>query len=288
MLEIDVKKISEYNLLLSNTIDYYITTQDNIEFKYRDILTHWINNKAVSFFTKVDANNLDNRKLINTLQELLKFSKLLVDKYSQIGSYIECDLESNDYINDKLNNYTQDINAIYNSLNNLGNISFYPSADLLRTIRKNILNETEKFKSISDNIKDTYSSIIDIEKGLENRLNNITVSKVSADDVIPNTNHVKNEMRVDVDELELDSKKLDYYIKQQITSINDIEKYLNGISSSYNSHNSSKLVELNSQICSSLKKCYNNNVQYLSQVKLTIQDAIELEQMNISNWENMK
>lgn len=288
MLEIDVKKISEYNLLLSNTIDYYITNQDNMEFKYKDILAHWINNKAVSFFVKVDANNLESRKLINSLQELLKVFELLTDKYNQVGSYIECDLQSNDYIKDKLNNYIQRLNVAYNSMNNLGDISFYSKSDSLRTIRKNILNETETMKNISDSIKGTYSSIIEIEKELGNRLNNITVPKVNSDDVTPNTNHVKNEMRVDVDELELSSKKLDYYIKQQITSINDIEKYLNGISSSYNSHNSSKLVELNSQICSSLKKCYNNNVQYLSQVKLTIQDAIELEQMNISNWENMK
>lgn len=287
MLEVDVKKIKEYNLLLSNLIQSYITNQQNLEFHYKDLLSHWINNKATTFFSKVDSNNIDNKKLINNLEDVLKTSQLLVQNYEANGVYIECDLESKDYIVNKLDTYIQKLTTLYVNLNNLGDVSFYPKRKVLYNEKKNILNECHVFKDIKDKTKRTYSTIINIEKEIGNRLGNISISKTSIDNTPSKFKSEVNEQRVDVNELELESKKIEYYIKQQITMIEDIRKNLNNIIGCYNSKNSPRFSELNDQLYSSLKNNYNNNVQFLNEIKLTIQDAIQLEKMNINNWERL-
>lgn len=177
MIEVDIDKIKSIINNYENIIKKIEQNNTDIIRNF-DLLTRtWkdtrINNMTTSF-------NLEKQRIIrleNNIKDELSIYKLIEIGYEKLGTKIKCNLDSKDLINNKLDNIISTLSDIIYAFNNLGDISFYPRANLIYSSRNEIENILELFKAIKENINDKFTTIIEIEKNISEKLNSIRIEK---------------------------------------------------------------------------------------------------------------
>lgn len=133
----------------------------------------WNDNIAISFYNELENQKIKNEKEIENINSKIEVFTYIYDNYQTLGNKIKCNLESMDYIIEKLNsilNRIQNIIYQYNSLNT----SFCPyERNYLINERKKLQSNYTKVTEIKTKIVNSYNKIIEIEREVSNKLSKI-------------------------------------------------------------------------------------------------------------------
>lgn len=286
MVKINVEEVKKYLDIITNLLSKYREKHEKIEFEYNNMVLNWKNNKAPVFFALINDNQLLNIKLICTLESEIKVLSRVINKYLEIATKIECNLEQKDYLISKFDNILNKIDNILTKFNELGDISFCSN-------KLNILNEKSKLKSdkvniesIKDKIKEKYSYIEQVEKDLNSfSMEDINIS-IKNELLIPKK--VVDNYKFNIDEVRVSNKKLIAYFNSQADIMSKIKANFNEMSKYYTSKNFSNLLQYNESIFSNLENVNQINKKIYRNINDICDDYEQMIIQNINNLEGLK
>ena len=286
MVKINVDEVKKYLDIITNLLSKYREKHEKIEFEYNNMVLNWKNNKAPVFFALINDNQLLNIKLICTLESEIKVLSRVINKYLEIATKIECNLEQKDYLISKFDNVLNKIDNILTKFNELGDISFCSN-------ELNILNEKSKLKSdkaniesIKDKIKEKYSYIEQVEKDLNSfSVEDINIS-IKNELLIPKK--VVDNYKFNIDEVRVSNKKLIAYFNSQADIMSKIKANFNEMSKYYTSKSFSNLLQYNESIFSNLENVNQINKKIYRNINDICDDYEQMIIQNINNLEGLK
>lgn len=286
MVKINVDEVKKYLDIITNLLSKYREKHEKIEFEYNNMVLNWKNNKAPVFFALINDNQLLNIKLICTLESEIKVLSRVINKYLEIATKIECNLEQKDYLISKFDNVLNKIDNILTKFNELGDISFCSN-------KLNILNEKSKLKSdkaniesIKDKIKEKYSYIEQVEKDLNSfSVEDINIS-IKNELLIPKK--VVDNYKFNIDEVRVSNKKLIAYFNSQADIMSKIKANFNEMSKYYTSKSFSNLLQYNESIFSNLENVNQINKKIYRNINDICDDYEQMIIQNINNLEGLK
>lgn len=286
MVKINVDEVKKYLDIITNLLSKYREKHEKIEFEYNNMVLNWKNNKAPVFFALINDNQLLNIKLICTLESEIKVLSRVINKYLEIATKIECNLEQKDYLISKFDNVLNKIDNILTKFNELGDISFCSN-------KLNILNEKSKLKSdkaniesIKDKIKEKYSYIEQVEKDLNSfSVEDINIS-IKNELIIPKK--VVDNYKFNIDEVRVSNKKLIAYFNSQADIMSKIKANFNEMSKYYTSKSFSNLLQYNESIFSNLENVNQINKKIYRNINDICDDYEQMIIQNINNLEGLK
>lgn len=286
MVKINVDEVKKYLDIITNLLSKYREKHEKIEFEYNNMVLNWKNNKAPVFFALINDNQLLNIKLICTLESEIKVLSRVINKYLEIATKIECNLEQKDYLISKFDNVLNKIDNILTKFNELGDISFCSN-------KLNILNEKSKLKSdkaniesIKDKIKEKYSYIEHVEKDLNSfSMEDINIS-IKNELLIPKK--VVDNYKFNIDEVRVSNKKLIAYFNSQADIMSKIKANFNEVSKYYTSKSFSNLLQYNESIFSNLENVNQINKKIYRNINDICDDYEQMIIQNINNLEGLK
>ena len=286
MVKINVDEVKKYLDIITNLLSKYREKHEKIEFEYNNMVLNWKNNKAPVFFALINDNQLLNIKLICTLKSEIKVLSRVINKYLEIATKIECNLEQKDYLISKFDNVLNKIDNILTKFNELGDISFCSN-------KLNILNEKSKLKSdkaniesIKDKIKEKYSYIEQVEKDLNSfSVEDINIS-IKNELLIPKK--VVDNYKFNIDEVRVSNKKLIAYFNSQADIMSKIKANFNEMSKYYTSKSFSNLLQYNESIFSNLENVNQINKKIYRNINDICDDYEQMIIQNINNLEGLK
>lgn len=175
MLEVDLKKLRGVISDYKNILDQLENNNTDIIYQFNELTKYWQDQKMISL---TSSFNLEKRRVLNlerNVKQQLNIYRYLENEYEKIGRKVKCNLDSKDLLNDKLDSIINKINSIINRYDNLGDISFYSRAYLIREQKKEMKSVLNSFKTIKKDINNKFSKIEDIENQVAAALENIKV-----------------------------------------------------------------------------------------------------------------
>lgn len=178
-------KIEINSLEISKELDNLQTIKEEYETTYKSIFDtmsnssfFWNDNIAISFYNELEKEKIKNDKELRLIENKIEVFKYIYNNYQELGNKIKCNLESKDYIIDKLNNIidkTQNIIYKYNSLSTW--FCSYERYFLVSEKNKLQTNYNNLLK-VKTQIVNNYNKIIEIEREVTNKLSKITNIKI--------------------------------------------------------------------------------------------------------------
>ena len=163
MIEVDISKLTDVIAVYEN----YIKQMDDNNFQliseYNAIRKYWHDQKCINMYSSFD---LEKNRIIRNADNLkyqLKLYKYIRSEYSKLGNKISCNLRKKDDVLDKVNIIIRCLNSIINKYDNLGDISFFSGAYMIRAERGSLVKLLNSFENIRDGLTEKYYEISEIE-----------------------------------------------------------------------------------------------------------------------------
>ena len=164
MVKIKVDELNEKIKKIEQIIDNYEENVGNINLCYQNISLMYKGGVFDTKIKEIEEEMLNNKKMVNLLKEQCKVYKNLYDFYKELGSSVNCNLDSKDFILDKIDINISNIEDIKVKLSNTNN--YLNTTKELSKIN-NILTAINKVKT---NINDAYNKIEDKEYEIYNKV----------------------------------------------------------------------------------------------------------------------
>ena len=176
MNEVNVTKLKEEIAKYNSLLDSYQENYLNLYHEITNSKLYWSDPHAINFF---DDKDLEKNRIDVSFEELKSIKEvynLIINSYEKIGNFIEFNIANRDNILSKLNTYTNKLNRIMNSYNDL-DYSFADSG-----IKSSINSQKSYIKEMIDNanilknsIKTLLNNIVDNENKIRSAISNINV-----------------------------------------------------------------------------------------------------------------
>lgn len=283
-MKVNTTKMLESINNISSSIEDYQNNIQQIEYEYVTMFSNWKN--AISDQLDQAFNNNDKKvkKLIIQIKTLLSFFKTEMNKYTELGVKIYCKIDYKATISYKMNYIIESLNAIGNKLENLDNISFYPRKNEIYMLKTSLFHQKEKLEEEKKIIKNKLNKIKQIEAEINKELNSMPICKIELEYSIKKYNtKVSDIYYFFTEKVEISSKKIMSYLKEQSLIIEKINKELSIMKRHYESSNEKQLSQIFAEIQSSIKNSYKNLYYYQKIIETTIENATMLKEKNIDN-----
>lgn len=286
MVDINVKEAKAKVNSLKEVLSSYKENHKAIEFEFNNMISNWKNNKNPIFFSAVNDNQLTNIKLICKLEEELNTLNTSIEKYSELGKKIKCDLDQRDYILSKYNNIYNKISDILTKYYALGGMSFYNNNYKVIATIETMKNQKAEISNIRDKVSDKYQYIQSIETDLSSVINSSKELTIS-NNLNYSTKEYTDDYEFNIEEVRLSNKKLSSLFSTQDDLINDIKNGFIELNDSYDSPSFNEILSYNTSIYESLNSVFKTNTELYSEVNDICDDYAAMIAENIRNWEGV-
>ena len=178
MIEVDIEllqdNIERYNKILKKIQD----NNNDIFYNFNNIYDNWHDKKSKELEEHLIREKKKIYNLENNIKEQISIYEFIKEKYKDLGNKIKCNLDSKTLIDDKLNIIIKLLEDIINQYNELGDISFFSEAEIIKTDEDKTKSIYKEFIDLRQNILFSYDSIEEIEKELIEKTKDIDIEKI--------------------------------------------------------------------------------------------------------------
>lgn len=164
MIEVNISNLEEIISNYNEIIKKIEENNSNIIQNFNDLSKNWKDEKNQRLTSNFNLEKHRIIKLEDNVKEQLSVYKYIEAGYKELGNKIKCNLNSRDLINSKLDDIINTLNVILSQYNSLGDISFYPKANIIYNQKKEIRTVLTSFNNIKENINSKFDKVEEIEK----------------------------------------------------------------------------------------------------------------------------
>ncbi len=164
MVKIKVDELNDKIKKMEQLIDSYEENVGNINLCYQNISLVYKGGVYDTKIKELEEEILNNKKTVNLLKEQCEVYENLYEFYKELGSSVNCNLDSKDFIIEKIDINISNIEDIKVKLSNINNY-FNTTKEL-----KNINNVLTTINKVKKNINETYGKIEDKEYEIYNKI----------------------------------------------------------------------------------------------------------------------
>jgi len=144
----------------------------------KDSSFFWNDKIAESFYQELEIEKIKNEKEIIKINEKINLYEYIYLNYSKIGNKIKCNLESREYITNKLNEYLKKISKIINMYEFLDTSFCLEEQEKIIKELNQLKNLENKVDEIKKNIIKTFDVMMEIEKEIETKIIKLDTIKI--------------------------------------------------------------------------------------------------------------
>ncbi len=285
-MEISVNNMLESITNLSNKVTEYKEKNEKISFEFQSMFSVWINGVADQFSSRVTESEIEAKKLVVNMENLIAILKREITKLKPMGNNIQCNIDSKTIIMTKYNNVVMSLSKALKYYQNLGDLSFYPKRNWIENQRTKITEEISHFEELRKETEHQFTLIQKIEKNLSQELDRLKVEKITYQtELSGKINESRDTSIFEIESIEQHGKKILAFLKEQAITIEMIEKEFINIIQFYQSTNSKRLEETITDIKKSLDE---NQLNYFYYHKLIEENCDAFRQLKITNISNIE
>lgn len=175
MIEIDISKLDELISLYENYIKQMDKNNLDLITEFNAIRKYWHDQKCINMYNSFELEQKRILKNADNIKSQKKIYEYIRQQYSNLGDKVRVSLDRRDVVIDKINNVINILNEMVNGYDNLGDISFYPAAYVIRNQKKVLLQMVNTFTEIKERLNTTYNKINQVENSIYEMTNNVKV-----------------------------------------------------------------------------------------------------------------
>lgn len=269
---------------LMNQLEKYQNNYNKTKYEFETLLTLLDNGTKDRLQQAKEILDQNTEKLLLQTKTLTKFLKTEMSKLSELGNKINCKVESSDTMIFKINQIIEQIKTTYQAYQNMNALSFYPKKHLIINDQKKLQQQLETLEEERSIIKNKLETIQRVENEIEKEIANTKLTKI-----VFNTNleqyktTKKDTYYFHVEDVELSSKKITSYMKEQALLNENIENTISTLMQDYDSKNTSNINNLYNDILNSIKNIYQNISYYIRVIDNECYQARILTHKNLEN-----
>jgi len=176
--EINTLEIKEELNILNSLSKSYEETMISIFNILKDSSFFWNDKIAESFYQELEIEKINHEKEIIKINEKINLYEYIYLNYSKIGNKIKCNLESREYITNKLNEYLKKISKIINMYEFLDTSFCLEEQEKIIKELNQLKNLENKVDEIKKNIIKTFDVMMEIEKEIETKIIKLDTIKI--------------------------------------------------------------------------------------------------------------
>ena len=168
-MEIDVSNLKEMVKKYENIIERYENTMLNLYHSINNSSAFWVDKKAGNYYEQIDTDKKQLSLIINSMKDLMKVYKFIIEKYEKFGPKIKLDSNMMQETTKK-----RDYNELIVDKNMEELLALYNISDKVDEKPKNNKKKTDK-KEIIKIIQDTLNELDEIETEITKKIDNVDI-----------------------------------------------------------------------------------------------------------------
>lgn len=175
MVEVDINKIKNVISGYSEIIKQLEEDNNVLINEFNEMQKYWNDQNRIKLSTSF---NLEKKRILNLEQNIkdqLKVYRYIEENYAKIGKKVKCNLDNQKLLINKLDNVIDKVKSIIDDYDNLGSISFYSRAYLIRNQEYELQKILDSLEVLKSELNNKFSQINNIEKQLSGVLPNMKV-----------------------------------------------------------------------------------------------------------------